>query len=244
VPREPDPYVELRTTSTVQEHIVTLIATHAAAPPVGTHATVVEPVVALKRRTIDSVFIGAGAVAVAVLVVAGGMLTWGANFSKDYVHDELTSQHVAFPPAADLKTEGRTDLLPFAGHTVDSGAEAQAYASFINGHLQAIAGGATYADLGGPEREAIAAVDAATTAGSSPAQVAALQAKADALTGQRNTMFKGETLRGLLLTAFAWGTVGRIAGIAAFAAFAAAGAMLVLVAFGFRHHHKVVAQVS
>lgn len=50
----------------------------------------------------------------------------------------------------------------------------------------------------------------------------------------------GETLRGLLLTAFAWDTVGRIAGYAAIAAFAAAGVMLVLVLFGMRHHHKVV----
>ena len=109
----------------------------------GTRSTPTEPTVALKRRTIDTVFVGVGAVLVVVLVVAGGLLTWGANFSKDYVNDELSSQNIAFPPAAALTEEGRTDLLPFAGHAVNTGQEAEAYASFIDGHLQGIADGAT-----------------------------------------------------------------------------------------------------
>ena len=65
-----------------------------------------------------------------------------------------------------------------------------------------------------------------------------LQEDAATITGQRNTLFKGETLRGLLLSTFAWSTVGRIAGIAAFAAFLAAGLMLVLVVLGVFHHRK------
>ena len=68
--------------------------------------------------------------------------------------------------------------------------------------------------------------------------MAALQAKADGITNQRNTLFKGETLRGLLLSAYAWSTVGRIAGIAAVFAFVAAGAMLVLVVMGLVHHRR------
>ena len=101
-----------------------------------TRSTPIEPTVALKRRTIDTVFVGVGVVLVMVLVVAGGLLTWGANFSKDYVNDELSSQNIAFPPAAALEEEGRTDLLPFAGHAVNTGPEAEAYASFIDGHLE------------------------------------------------------------------------------------------------------------
>jgi len=198
--------------------------------------------VALKRRTIDTVFVGVGAVLVVVLVVAGGLLTWGANFSKDYVNDELSSQNISFPPAAALEADGRADLLPFAGHAVNTGEEAEAYASFIDGHLQGIAGGATYADLGDTVNEAKAAVETATADGADAATVAKLEGEAAALSGQRDSLFKGETLRGLLLSAFAWSTVGRIAGIAAFAAFAAAGVMLVLVALGLRHHHTVVVQ--
>jgi hypothetical protein len=197
------------------------------------------PVVALKRRTIDSVLIAFGAVLTAALMVAGALLTWGSSFAADYVDDELSSQNITFPDAAALEEEGRADLLKFAGEDVNTGSEAEGYASFINGHLAGIADGATYADLGTPEREAKAAVTAAEESGASEAEIAKLQAEADAIGGQRNTLFKGETLRGLLLTAFAWSTVGQIAGYAAIAAFAAGAVMLVLVVLGLRHHHKV-----
>ena len=199
-----------------------------------------EPTVAVRRRTIDTVLTAAGAVFAVVLLAAGVLLTWGSNFSEDYVRDELASQNVAFPPAAALEEEGRTDLLKYADAKVDTGPEAEAYASFINGHLQGIADGQTYADLGTPERAANTAVEEAVTAGAPASEIEALQADAAAITGQRNTLFKGETLRGLLLSAFAWSTVGRIAGIAGIFAFVAAGAMVLLVAFGVRHHHKVV----
>jgi hypothetical protein len=202
------------------------------------------PVVALKRRTIDSILIATGAVLTVALLVAGALLAWGANFAADYVDDELSSQNISFPPAAALEEEGRTDLMKYGGEAVNTGAEAEAYASFIDGHLQGVADGATYADLGGPEREANAAVEAAKADGADKATIAELEGEAAGISGQRNTLFKGETLRGLLLTAYAWATVGRIAGYAAIAAFIAGGVMLVLVLLGLRHHHKVVVQQS
>ena len=220
---------------------MTTITRDAPVTPVREHTPHVQPTVALKRRTVDSLLIGVGAVTAVVLLAAGGLLTWGANFSNDYVGDELTSQNIAFPPAAALEEEGRTDLLPFAGQAVTSGPDAEAYASFIDGHLQDIAGGATYADLGTPERAAGAAVTEAKASGASEAEIATLQAEADQVTAQRGSLFKGETLRGLLLSAFAWSTVGRIAGIAAMVSFAAAAAMVLLVALGARHHHRLVA---
>src|SRR5215212_10924258 len=76
------------------------------------------PVVALKRRTVDSILIGFGAVVLAVLIAAGGLLTWGHNFATDYVHKELTAQNIYFPNEAALQKEGRTDLLGFAGQQV------------------------------------------------------------------------------------------------------------------------------
>jgi len=66
-----------------------------------------------------------------------------------------------------------------------------------------------------------------------------LQAKATTITGQRDTLFKGETLRGLLLSAYAWSTVGRIAGIAAWVAFAAGAVMIVLVVLGIVHERRI-----
>ena len=196
--------------------------------------------VVVKRRTIDSVLIGFGIVATLAFAVAAALLTWGHNFANDYVSRELGSQHVAFPPAAALTEEGRTDLVKWADHKVDTGNEAQAYASFINGHLAKIAKGATYADLGAPESAAKADVKAAVDAGKPQATIDQLQAKADGITAQRNTLFKGETLRGLLLSAYAWSTVGMIAGFAALGAWLAAAVMAVLVVLGFIHHRKAV----
>ena len=198
----------------------------------------VKPVVALKRRTIDSVLISIGIVAAVVFAVAGGLLTWGHNFASDYVGDELSSQNITFPSAEALTEEGRTDLVKFADQKVDTGKEAEGYASFINGHLEGVADGATYADLGAVESAAKADVKAAVEAGQPQATIDELQAKADGITGQRNTLFKGETLRGLLLSAYAWSTVGMIAGIAAIGAFIAAAMMAVLSVLGIIHYRR------
>jgi hypothetical protein len=173
-----------------------------------------------------------------VFLVAGGLLTWGYNFSNDYVTRELSSQNITFPSADELKAQGRDDLVEFAGQRLTTGDQAEGYASFINGHLQGIADGATYADLGGPETAAKTAVKDAVAAGASDDEVAALQATADGISGQRNTLFKGETLRGLLLSAYAWSTVGTIAGIAAIGAFVAAAMMAILVVLGIVHHRR------
>ena len=107
------------------------------------------PVVAVRRRTIDAVLVGAGAVIAIVLAVAGSLLTWGSNFADDYVGKELTSQHINFPDRASLEKEGRQDLFGYAGQQVTTGTDARAYASFIAHHLDGIANGATYADLEG-----------------------------------------------------------------------------------------------
>lgn len=189
--------------------------------------------VRLRRRTIDRVLVGMGAVAAVVFAVAGGLLMWGANFAEDYVHDELSSQRVTFPTADELRAEGRDDLVGHAGEDVTTGSEAEAYASYINGHLEGIAGGLTYAQI--DDRGAAEAVVAAKEAGASRAEVAELQATADELAEQRDTLFRGETLRGLLLTSYAWATIGEIANIAAWVAFAGAFLMVVLVVAGLVH---------
>jgi hypothetical protein len=201
----------------------------------------VDDVITIHRRTVDSLLIIAGIVIAAVLVVAGALLTWGSNFAEDYVSDELTAQNIFFPDQAALEEDGRTDLVQYAGEQVTTGAEAEAYASFIDGHLAVIADGATYADLGGPEREANAAVAAAEEAGEDEATIADLQVTADEISGQRQSLFRGETLRGLLLSTFAWSTIGRIAGIAAIVAFVAAAAMVVLVVLGLVHRRRTAA---
>jgi hypothetical protein len=192
--------------------------------------------VVIHRRAVDALLIAAGAVVAAVLVVAGALLTWGNNFAEDYVSDELSSQQIFF---SDDVADERPDLADFAGQQVTTGPEAEAYASYINGHLEETAGGLTYAEMGGPAREAQAAVTEAQESGADEATVAELQATADELQSQRDTLFRGETLRGLLLSTFAWSTIGRIAGIAAIVAFVAAGVMILLVVAGLVHRWRV-----
>lgn len=194
--------------------------------------------ITVNRRRIDQVLIGLGLVLTVALAVAGALLMWGSNFAEDYVHDELSSQNIFFPPAAALEEEGRTDLVKFAEKQVTTGDHAEAYASYIDGHLQETADGMTYAELGTPERAARAAVADAKEAGASEEEIATLQGELDTISNQRNTLFKGETLRGLLLSAYAWSTVGSIAGIAAIAALVAAVAMAVLVVLGFVHMRR------
>jgi hypothetical protein len=202
-------------------------------PGVTTPAAADDDVVELHRRTIDKVLIGFGALTTVVFLVAGGLLAWGADFAADYVHRELASQNVFFPDAAALKEEGRTDLLGHAGDQVTTGDEAEAYASYIGGHLEGIADGKTYSEI--DDRGAAAAVQEAIDSGASDAEVAELQATADQLSAQRDSLFKGETLRGLLLSSYAWATVGRIAGYAAIAAVLAAIAMGALTIAGVVH---------
>jgi hypothetical protein len=84
--------------------------------------------------------------------------------------------------------------------------------------LQEIGGGQTYAQL---SEESLAKPNDLKLAGT----VAA--------------MFKGETLRGLLLNAYAFGTMATIAGIATIAAFIAAAVMLVLGGLGLWHSRRV-----
>jgi hypothetical protein len=109
-------------------------------------------------------------------------------------------------------------MRQYGGQQLTTGAQAEVYAGhFIASHLKAIGGGKTYAQL---SAEAIAQPANATLA----AQVA--------------TVFKGETLRGLLLNAYAFGTMGMIAGIAAIAAFIAAAVMLILGGLGLKHARR------
>ena len=190
------------------------------------------------RHRLDQILTAVGALVVVVLAIAGGLLQWGNSFAEDYVGDELAAQNVVFPEADALSEQGRDDLAGYGGQLVDTGEEAEAYASYIKGHVDGIADGMTYSELGGPERAAEAAVNDAITAGASADEVAELETAAAEIRGQRDSIFRGEMLRGALLNTYAWSTIGRIAGIAAIAAFITAAAMAVLVAAGVVHTRR------
>jgi hypothetical protein len=194
-----------------------------------------DDVIVVTRSKIDRLLIGLGAVVTVVLAIAFVLLLWGSNFAKDYVSDELSAQNITFPPVENMSDEEAEQFSDVAGEQVDSGDLAEKYAQYIAGHIDNIGGGMSYAELGGPEREANAAVQDAIAAGASQAEIDELQAVADEASTTRDTVFRGEILRGTLLNTYAWWTIGTIAGIAAWVAFGAAIVMLILTAFGAVH---------
>lgn len=150
-----------------------------------------------------------------ILAVGGGLLMWGSTFATTMVHDQLSDQQIRFPKAGTpaLSAKEFPGLQQYGGQLVDNGPKAKAYANqFIAKHLDAVAGGKTYSEV------------------SEQARANPTDAK---LQGQVQTLFRGETLRGLLLYAWGWSVVGRIAGYTAFAAFAGAAIVLIALVYGF-----------
>ena len=174
----------------------------------------------MRRRTFDALVSAAGLLLVAVLLVAGILLTWGHSYANNQVSSQLSAQKIVFPTTSNpeftaLPKADAAALAPYAGQTMTTGAQAQAYADhFINYHLSLIGGGKTYSQL-----------SAESLAQPANAKLAA----------QVQTVFRGTTLRSMLLEAYGFWTIGQIALIAAIAAYAAAGLMLILSVFGFVH---------
>lgn len=170
-----------------------------------------------ERKAIDKVLILLGTITTVVLLAVSGVAWWGYSFATQQVHDELASQKISFPPKGSpaLNPVEFPDLQQYAGQQVDNGAKAKAYANgFIGRHIEKIGGGKTYAQV---SSEALA----------DPTNVALQQEKA--------TLFQGETLRGLLLNAYAFSVFGLLAGYLAVVSFFGAGIFAVLVLMGLLH---------
>jgi hypothetical protein len=174
------------------------------------------------RKTIDTVFILLGVAMTAALLVIGGLAWVGYRFATTSVHDELAAQKIYFPPKGSpaLDPAEFPDLQQYAGQLVDDGPKAKAYANgFIGRHLEKIANGKTYSEV-----SSLAMKDPTNTA----------------LQQQKQALFQGETLRGLLLgDGYAYWTFGQLAEVASMVAFAGAAVMAILVALGLRHLSKL-----
>jgi len=193
----------------------------------------------MKRRTLDILFSAGGMVLAALLVIAGVVLTTNANFANDYVTDQLTAQKITFKPADQLTDEEKAQpcLVDYAGQQLTTGKQAECYANnFIGLHLQSVADGQTYAELGAPQaalREQVAAAEEANDP-----NLPQLQAQLDEINQQRDTVFKGETLRGLLLTSYGFSEFGAKAAQAATVAYIGGFVLFVLGLAGFAHAAK------
>jgi hypothetical protein len=190
----------------------------------------------MKRRTLDILFSTGGVLLAGLLLVAGIVLTTNANFANNYVKDQLSQQHITFPAADQLSDEEKAVpcLVENAGKPLTTGKQAECYANnYIGLHLKSTADGQTYADLGTPQSELREKV--ATAQANNDPNLANLQKQLDDVTRQRDTLFKGETLRGLLLTSYGFSEFGTKAEQAAVVSYAAAGLLLLLSIAGFAH---------
>jgi len=179
----------------------------------------------MRRRTFDTLVSVAGLLIAFVLVVAGGLLAWSSSFINGQVHDQLAAQKIPFPPAGSDAIKGPqfAALQQYAGQQLTTGDQAEAYANhFIAVHLTEVAGGKTYSEV-----SSLAMADPTNTT----------------LQGQVATLFKGTTLRGMLLNAYAFGKMGAIAGIASIVSFGGAALLLVLSLLGIWHARKTAADV-
>ena len=183
----------------------------------------------MRRRTFDAVATMAGLVLAVVLAIGGGLLLWGHSVVTTDVHNQLAAQKIVFPAAGSpeikaLPASDATAMTAYAGQTMTTGAQAQAYADhFIAVHLKAIGGGKTYSQL---------------------SAAAMAQPKNTALAEQVATVFKGTTLRGMLLNAYGWWQMGQIMLVSAVVAFGAAALFLILSLFGFWHISRTAPQAE
>ena len=170
------------------------------------------------RSAFDKLISWTGLALAAVLLVAGGLLTWANAFIGDQVHDQLSMQGITMPEGEALASLPKADadaLEEYAGSPLDTGSEAKAFADhYILAHMNEASGGRTYEEVSG---EFLALSDEQKAA-----------PEGQELGGLRQTLFMGNTLRGLLLYGYAFATIGTIAGIAAIAAYLGAGVLLVL----------------
>lgn len=168
-----------------------------------------------QRIVIDKVLILLGGVAMLVFLVAGAIAWKGYTFATDQVRTELTAQKIYFPAAGSpgFSAEEYPDLQKYAGQQVDDGDKAKAYANgYIGRHLEKIAGGKTYAEVSAESMK-------------NPSD--------QKLQTQKQTLFQGETLRGILLSAgYSYWTMGMLARMAAIAFFVGAVIMAILVVLG------------
>jgi hypothetical protein len=172
----------------------------------------------MNRKVWDRLVSTAGVVLAVAMIVLGGLAIYGGNFGQQNVRDRLEPQNITFPPLEAMSPEEQVTVGDFAGQQVVNGEQAKGFSDYIAGHLVGVNDGATYSETSAAAREE----------GLAPDVAAELQGKAD-------TLFKGETLRAILLNAYGWWTVSTIALYAGYFMVIAGILFAMLAFFGFRH---------
>jgi len=181
----------------------------------------------MRRTTFDKLLGWVGVSLGIVLLAVGGLLLWGSAYVHNTVQSQLAAQQITFPPAsafahAKAGTEITPSMIPsvsqYAGQQLLTGQQAEAYADhFIAVHIQNMGGGKTYSQL---STESLA------------------QPKNTALANTVATVFKGETLRSMLLNAYGWWKVSQITYIVSLAMFGLGTVSFLAGLFGFARSRR------
>jgi hypothetical protein len=180
------------------------------------------------RRSIGGLALAGGLAALAT-TMAGN-----ADFSDRYVTEQLARQRITFKAADALTDEERKHacVVANAGRPLLTGKQAECYANeFIGLHVKTSGKGRTYAEIGDDQTALRAQIAAAGGAANAPE----LQKQLTDLTATRETVFKGETLRGVLLTSYGFSELGNKADQAASVIFLGVILLTALSIAGFVH---------
>jgi hypothetical protein len=181
------------------------------------------------RSLIDRLVSAIGAVMGVALLAAAALLFYAHGYVHGQVADQLKDQQITFPAAGSqaitsLPAADQAEISKYAGQAMVNGDQAKAFADhYIKVHLSETAGGQTYAQ-----------VSAKALANPSDEKLA----------GQVQTLFRGETLRGLLLNAYAFDTMAKVALIAAWVSLVAGVVLILLAALGLIHSRRPTTTTS
>jgi len=174
----------------------------------------------MTRSALDKLISSMGLIIAIVLLATSAALFWTYSFIHSQIHDQMAAEKIYFPTAdskslAALPNSDRDKVNQYAGQQLLTGAQAKVFAdNYIAVHIKAVGGGKTYSEL-------------STASLADPTN--------QKLAGQVQTVFRGETLRGLLLNAYAFDTMAVVANYAAMGALASGLLLVILALLGFRH---------
>ena len=191
----------------------------------------------MKRKNFDKIVTAVGFGITVILFVGAGLLNWGASFAQESVKSQLDNQNISFPAAEAMPEATKAQLAKWSEMKVTTGEMARDYSDlYIWEHMK----GASIAAVGKPATYSeVSGMYMGLTRGGSTdtAQIAKLG-------DLRQTLFMGNTLRGMLLTAYAFGTLGVIANYGAIAALAGGVVMLLLSIAGLVHIRRTPESVT
>lgn len=178
----------------------------------------------MQRSTIDKLIATTGVIVATLLLLGSCGLLYLHSFIHGQVNEQLSSQHITFPEQSSpafhaLSKENQDAIAPYAGQALVTGAQAKVFAdNYIAAHLEKTGHGKTYAEL-------------STESRANPSDTA--------LANTVETVFRGETLRGMLLNAYAFDTMAVVARYAAIVTALGGVILTILALLGFAHAKTV-----